>query len=100
MDYETFISSLKDTSPPSNIAPHLLSLWHDAHGDWEQAHEVVQNATDAISARIHAYLHRKEGDLWNARYWYNRAGVNQFSGSLSDEWDVLVRASSSVSQAA
>ena len=46
---------------------------------------------DADGARIHAYLHRKEGDPDNARYWYRQAGRAPFEGSLADEWSALAR---------
>jgi hypothetical protein len=51
----------------------------------------VQEEQDKKSAAVHAYLHRKEGDLWNARYWYTTAGRKPFSGSLEEEWEALVR---------
>jgi len=41
----------------------LLALWWDGRGDWERAHEVAQEVSGADGAWIHAYLHRKEGDL-------------------------------------
>lgn len=45
-------------------------------GDWEAAHVLVQepSETDATAAWIHAVVHRMEGDLGNARYWYRRCG--------------------------
>ena len=100
MDYQTFRASLTSKSPPEAISNHLLALWHDAQGNWELAHECVQSESDPLSARIHAYLHRKEGDILNARYWYNRCGEAPFSGSLSDEWNTLVQRIVSVSRAA
>ena len=43
-------------------------------GKWDAAHQIVQQyADDAIAAWIHAVLHKMEGDLGNARYWYRRA---------------------------
>jgi len=49
-------------------------LWYDATGDWNTAHEIVQAMDDTMATRIHAYLHRKQGDLWNSNYWHRRAG--------------------------
>ena len=44
-------------------------------GEWDAAHEVVQQyEDDATAAWIHAVLHKVEGDIGNARYWYRRAG--------------------------
>lgn len=51
----------------------LLALWWDARGDWAKAHEVAQDVESADGAWVHAYLHRKEGDMGNAAYWYRTA---------------------------
>jgi hypothetical protein len=67
----------------------LRALWHDAHGDWERAHSIAQDADTPDAARLHAYLHRKEGDDGNAAYWYRRAAQPVFTGSLADEWTAL-----------
>lgn len=92
MNYQVFIDSLQDPSYPEGIAPCLQALWHDANGDWNAAHEIVQAMDDVMAARIHAYLHRKEGDEWNSRYWHRRAGSSFPEGmSLEEEWDMLVR---------
>ncbi|MEO8631449.1 MAG: hypothetical protein ABI612_25640, partial [Betaproteobacteria bacterium] len=53
--------------------------------DWKRAHEIVQEESDVDSAWVHAYLHRQEGDLSNAGYWYRRAGKSKHAGSLDDE---------------
>jgi len=65
----------------------LLALWWDGRGDWERAHEVAQEVSGADGAWIHAYLHRKEGDLANAGYWYRRAGRPVGAGDLRLEWE-------------
>jgi hypothetical protein len=42
-------------------------------GDWQAAHAIVQEYEgDATASWIHAVVHRMEGDLANARYWYRR----------------------------
>ena len=61
-------------APPAGAGPALQAIWHEAHGDWARAHEVSQEDDGAAGSWVHAYLHRKEGDLANARYWYTRAG--------------------------
>lgn len=71
---------------PSRMAE---ALWWDAKGDWARAHDIVAEDESIGAARIHAYLHRKEGDLGNAAYWYRRAGVAPASGSLQSEWRSL-----------
>ena len=68
----------------------LRALWCDAHGDWEQAHAIAQALDGPEGASVHAYLHRKEGDTTNARYWYRRAGRAPASGDLRAEWEALV----------
>jgi hypothetical protein len=71
--------------------PVLLALWHDGHGDWEKSHDQVDQLSGNDAALIHAYLHRKEGDQWNADYWYKRAGEKRPSFTLEEEWEELVR---------
>lgn len=73
-------------------APILLkALYLDALGDWEGAHDVAQMREGTLLYdRLHAYLHRKEGDAWNANYWYRRAKTTMPEGSLHDEWSQLV----------
>jgi len=73
MEFDNFSNSLSDNQPPSSVSAYLQALWYDGKGDWEQAHEIIQDIEDAKAAWVHAYLHRKEGDNGNARYWYNRA---------------------------
>jgi hypothetical protein len=68
----------------------LLALWWDSRGDWEQAHEVAQDVPGVDGAWVHAYLHRKEGDVANAGYWYRRAGRKVASGDLRAEWEAMV----------
>jgi len=93
MNYREFIDSLEQDTCPARIEPCLQALWHDARGDWHRAHAIVQAIDSRMAARIHAYLHRKEGDDWNARYWHRHAGT-EFPAdmSLAAEWDGLVRA--------
>jgi hypothetical protein len=91
MNFDSYLSSLSLPYPPSTISPALRALWFDRNGDWNRAHEEIQHEPDSESAVVHAYLHRKEGDLWNARYWYKNAKRREFSGPLELEWEVLVR---------
>lgn len=67
------------------------ALEQDKAGNWNKAHELIQDLSGQDAAWIHAYLHRKEGDDWNARYWYERAGKPFYSGSLEAEWDLIYR---------
>lgn len=68
----------------------LLALWWDACGDWDRAHEVAQDVAGRDGAWVHAYLHRKEGDLGNAAYWYRQAGRPVEKGELKAEWRGIV----------
>lgn len=86
----SFKETLKQSSPPSNFTTILKSLWYDAKGDWDQAHAQVDQLNDRDAAWVHAYLHRKEGDIWNADYWYTKAKKSRPSGTLEEEWEDLV----------
>ena len=89
MTLDELRASLSSTTPPAGLAPALAALWHDGRGDWDAAHRVAQDVDDADGAWVHAYLHRKEGDLGNAAYWYRRAGQRVASGSLDAEWEAI-----------
>jgi len=91
MDQQSFRESLRHAEPPATRNVVLRSLWYDAKGDWNTAHDLINDLTDKDAAHIHAYLHRKEGDAGNARYWYNRAGQSPCNRSLEDEWEELVK---------
>lgn len=92
MRYREFMESLAGDACPDGLDPCLRALWYDARGDWDTAHTIVQDSGGVQAARIHAYLHREEGDDWNARYWHRQAGTPfPEDMSLQDEWDALVR---------
>jgi hypothetical protein len=87
-----FRKSLDAGAPPDGAGSLLSALWHDAKGDWKRAHEIVQDEEGVQAAWVHAYLHRKEGDLSNAGYWYRRAARPVSKISLEDEWEAIVSA--------
>ena len=91
MTFNEFKKSLSEVNPPSGINDLLKSLWYDAKGDWHKAHSIAQDIKSKDGALLHAYLHRVEGDIWNAGYWYNRAQGTRFKGSLEEEWESLVK---------
>ncbi len=91
LSFHAFIASLQNAAPLPGIPVQLKSLWLDAKGRWDDAHAVVDQLGDRRSARVHAYLHRKEGDSWNADYWYRRAQEERPGISLDAEWEELVR---------
>ena len=75
---------------PDQLDGLLLALWWDARGNWNRAHEIAQDVNGPDGAWVHAYLHRKEGDLGNAAYWYSRAGRPVAKDNLSAEWERIV----------
>lgn len=85
-------ASLKAKSPPRGAGEPLQALWHEANGDWDRAHRMVQALRGRQAALVHAYLHRREGNLENADYWYERAGVERARGTLDREWAALAAA--------
>jgi hypothetical protein len=91
MTFDEFRASLSAPSPPAKLRPALVALWHDARGDWETAHQVAQDVEDESGAWVHAYLHRKEGDLGNAAYWYRRAQKPETRVPLEREWEQIAR---------
>ncbi len=90
IDLQAFKASLQGEAPPELPTP-LLALWYEAKGDWHRAHELVQNDPTRESAWVHAYLHRKEGDLSNARYWYNRANRPPADDAFETEWEQIAQ---------
>jgi hypothetical protein len=87
-----FKRSVSKARPPAGLAPALAALWWDAKADWERAHALVMDEGGKDCAWVHAYLHRVEGDLANARYWYGQAGKAPPSGRLPAEWDSIADA--------
>ena len=85
-------SAHADAAPPPALAGPLVALWWDARGDWTRAHAAAQAGEDADSAWVHAHLHREEGDLANAGYWYRRAGRPPATGPLPEEWAAIAGA--------
>lgn len=79
-----------ESESPDGLPTILQALWWDANGHWDKAHDLAAAESTPAAARVHAYLHRKEGDAGNARYWYASAGVQPFVGSLEQEWRDLV----------
>ena len=83
-------STLSNAAPEGSLAPPLAALWWAAKGNWDAAHKIVQDESDANSAWVHAYLHRVEGDLSNAGYSYRQAGQPVAKDSLESEWERIV----------
>ncbi len=90
MTLEEFRSTLSRPSPPAELSPPLRAMWEDAKGNWNAAHEIAQNIDTRAGSWIHGYLHRKEGDLSNAGYWYRRAAQMTPHDTLEEEWTRIV----------
>ena len=90
MDLQEFTLTTSRASPPAGLVPALEALWYLRKGDWARAHAIVQqHEDDSGYAVIHAHLHRIEGDLANAGYWYRRAGRKIADAALEEEWKSL-----------
>ena len=91
MNYDRFIQSLTDDFPPKGITDLLTALWWEKKGDWHKAHIITQEIHTNNASLIHAYLHRREGDLSNANYWYSKANRNQLQWTIKEETEQIIR---------
>ncbi len=89
MTMEEFRASVGGAEPPKGLSIPMQALWWDAKGDWACAHGLVDELETADGMAVHAYLHRKEDQAWNADYWYKRAGRRFHRPELEDEWKAL-----------
>ncbi|MEM8897861.1 MAG: hypothetical protein AAGC85_07140 [Bacteroidota bacterium] len=97
MTFDEFTQSISQDSPPANLSLALQALWYAYKGDWDKAHDLADSRDENGGAWVHAYLHREEGDQWNAEYWYRRARKPVFKGSLEEEWAYITKALISLS---
>lgn len=91
MKFDEFQKSLTEDYPSEQLSRPLQSLWYDARGDWNKAHGIIQDIDDKTAAWIHAYLHRKEGDIGNADYWCRRADKIRPGVTVEEEWRTIVK---------
>ena len=89
---DSWVAAFRDGLAPDGAAPPVAALWHLAHGAWEIAHGLVQDDPSREAAWVHAHLHRVEGDLPNAAYWYRKAGEPISRDAIDVEWVRLVSA--------
>ena len=90
MTLQEFRSTLSNPNPPEGLSDLLKAMWYEGKNSWEMAHDIAQDIPTQDGSWIHAYLHRKEGDLGNASYWYRRAGRPTPNVSLEKEWNDIV----------
>ena len=92
MTLDEFIqSAVEGDQLPPGLNNTQTTLWQARAGQWDNAHDSCQNLPDPDGAWIHAWLHRQEGDLGNASYWYHRAGKTMPSTTLEEEWEHITR---------
>ncbi len=91
IDAEIFQESLSQSNPSTGWPSALRALWWDAKGNWSASHDIAQELHTSMGSWIHAYLHRKEGDDWNAGYWYRQAGKPFPESSLDQEFQELLQ---------
>ena len=92
MKLDEFKASVAHQEPPSGLSIPLLALWWDMKGEWTQAHSLVDELETKDGMAVHAYLHRKGGQLANSDYWYGRTGRDFYRADLTDEWQDLAAA--------
>jgi hypothetical protein len=90
MNVTDFKESVSANNPPGELSVYLKALWYDAKNEWDKSHRLIQDLPDKNASWIHAYLHRKEGDIGNADYWYSKAGKKRPSISLPEEWEQMI----------
>jgi hypothetical protein len=90
MKVEEFRASFTREEPPVGLPAPVAALWWDAKGNWKRAHGLVDELETPEGMAVHAYLHRKEGEAWNADYWYKLAGRKFHRETLEEEWAALV----------
>jgi len=87
MKMAEFLSSIEEgEEPAAEWTTELKALWWCKKGNWAKSHDLAQDAGSSDGDWVHAHLHRVEGDLGNAGYWYSRAGRKQGTQSVEQEW--------------
>ena len=89
-NYQEFQATLSLAAPPTGWPEALKAMWFDATGDWESSHNIAQDMHNTLGSWLHAYLHRKEGDRFNAGYWYRQAGTTYPNMTLEEELKQIV----------
>ena len=91
MKYDDFIKLTKKSEPSDKLSGIHLAIWYAVKDNWNMAHNIVQDINTETASWIHAYLHRVEGDLANAQYWYKRANKGPYSESFESEFNDIIK---------
>lgn len=84
---ELLVSATTENRPPSGMSDLARALWETKAGNWDAAHDIVNDIHTSMGSWIHAHLHLIEGDLGNAGYWYRKAGrPSRTPDEIDDEW--------------
>lgn len=89
MTLDEFRKTASAGTEPLGLTRPLRALWWAARGEWERAHGMIDDDETPDGMWVHAHLHRQEGNLANARYWYDRAGKPERTGSIEEEWKTI-----------
>lgn len=93
MELKMILDQLKSKTPLDTFTIQQRALWHIHHNEWEEAHNLIQDLDDSLSCIIHAYIHKVEGDEWNAKYWYAKGGRRSNTMGKEEEFSFLVHKS-------
>ena len=91
MTFDEFKATLSEDSPPTSVSLPLQAMWFAGKGEWDKSHDICQESNQELDW-VHAWLHRQEGDLSNAGYWYRRANQTMSESTLEEEWDEIAQA--------
>jgi len=91
MDYSEFIISISSNTPPNLDSQLLLAMWYSLKDEWDTSHEIVQDINSTDAAWVHAHLHKIEGDMSNAKYWYDKATKNTLDLSIEGEAEEIIK---------
>ena len=91
MEYNDFIKLTEKQKPSEKLSGIHLAIFYILKDNWDMAHETVQKLNTEIACLFHAYLHRVEGDLDNAGYWYSRASMKPTTASLETELSDIIK---------
>lgn len=87
-------ASAQFTGTRAELIRATLLLWHDHH---DAAHRIVQDMETPDGSYIHAILHRREPDYFNAKYWFRRVGQHPCFKELAGRRSDILRKSGSES---